>query len=677
MYCFAGMIFIRVVVQQKQHQPQTYEINHAYDNGVNFARVSFYHTSPPPTSTNGVRTQVVTAAFNDDRVASLLRQKMRSCSYGTRGRTEVQQMTSTAVGLVGGTKKWAVAGSLCKDGQSVDGIILTTKGNNDGGRPGCTLGPVERSTECDNTPDNGRESRGSKRVPTEGTIPLFPTDSVAELAHRRGRKRPGERGTRHGDSTDDLALADVQLSPSLDGGGVGGGDNGDGCGSEGGEGGGSGRGGGVDATLSGRGARTPFTVNADIELGKNRDHKVTTQVKKHMYVSAGNQLDTWELGGDGDDLSKKRAIVTGETDNAAARGSAEGCCLSPALLPPVRLLPSRCGPTAAAVTVAAAAAAVVNSAEIVADIQNPGLFIGASALASSPALSTEESLAEGAAGSEEAESIVPRSSKDERLKKKHHVLADVNEASNAPRAEDVNAFVLEGNMHTAGTQAATDLTDSAQVPLGTYPRRAGVGRAAVQPAEESSQTGRGAANADEVMDYSIFRHISATTSRVVEHEAVMKMGATAPVAAGLNDNKTIMGEETAGGSVTLERAPLPDPMEEEDYACDFESPKCVRFSDESLWSVHEVRASFERHELADLFYTVDELDRMSEEAEREEREEQSEYSPLRQDGVEVDDGWVHLGGDTPAGVGVDVSDSIEDISIESPSLDGDDSDDRF
>ena len=103
----------------------------------------------------------------------------------------------------------------------------------------------------------------------------------------------------------------------------------------------------------------------------------------------------------------------------------------------------------------------------------------------------------------------------------------------------------------------------------------------------------------------------------------------------------------------------------------------MRFSDESLWSVHEVRASFERHQLADLFYTVDELDRMFEEAEREEREEQSGCSLLREDGVEADGGWVHLGGDIPAEIGVNVSDSMEDISIESHSLDGDNSDDRF
>lgn len=644
--------------------------------GVNFVRVYFYYlvylyyTSSLLSPTHGVRTQVVTAAFNDDRVALLLREKMRSCSYGTRGRTEGQQMPSTAVGLVGEKKKWAVAGSLCEDAQSVHGIILTPKGKSNQGRPRCTLGPLERSTDCDNMPDNGRESCGSKRVPMGSTMPLFHTDSIAELAYRRGQKRPGERETGYGDDTDDLALADVQLSPGLDGGGVGGADNGDGGGGgDGGEGGSSGRVGGVGATLSGRRVRTQFTVTADIEPGKSRDHEATAQDKKHMYVSAGSQLDTCKLGGDDDDLPKKRVTATGKTGNAAARGSAEGCCPPPALLPPVRLSPSRCGPSAAA------AATVVTSAEIVVDIQNSSLLIGASALASSPALPTEESLAGGAAGSEETESTAPPPIKYERQKKKHPVLADVNEASNAPRVEDVSAFVFVDDVCTAGTQATTDLTDSAHV---VYPGRAGAGGAAVQPMEESSQTGRGAANADDIIDYSILRHFSATPSRDVGQEAVAEAGATAAVAEGLDETKTILGEEMVGGSVTLERAPLPDPTEEEDYAYDFESPKCVRFSDESLWSVHEVRASFERHELADLFYTVDELDRMSEEAEREEREEQqSECSLLRQDGVEADGGWVHLGGDTPAGVGVDVSGSIEDISIGSPSLDGDNSDDRF
>ena len=259
------------------------------------------------------------------------------------------------------------------------------------------------------------------------------------------------------------------------------------------------------------------------------------------------------------------------------------------------------------------------------------------------------------------------------------MLADVNEASN-PARTGVGTFVLVGGGSTGGAQAATGEVNSVNVSFGPSPGRSEAGEAAVQPAEILRRTGGGAMDADGVSDHPIIPHISTTPSRVVEQEAVVEIAETAAVAVDvgvdLGDTKVVLGAKSASESVTLEREPLPDPTEEQ-YAYDFETPKCVRFSDESLWSVHEVRASFERHQLADLFYTVDELDRMFEEAEREEREEQSGCSLLREDGVEADGGWVHLGGDIPAEIGVNVSDSMEDISIESHSLDGDNSDDRF
>ncbi|CAM9842857.1 unnamed protein product, partial [Ectocarpus fasciculatus] len=70
--------------------------------------------------------------------------------------------------------------------------------------------------------------------------------------------------------------------------------------------------------------------------------------------------------------------------------------------------------------------------------------------------------------------------------------------------------------------------------------------------------------------------------------------------------------------------------------------KSVRFSNECLWSVHEVRASFEQHELAGLFYTTAELDVMLEEAEMEEALDRSRASALSKkdcddDGVVGDD----------------------------------------
>ena len=51
--------------------------------------------------------------------------------------------------------------------------------------------------------------------------------------------------------------------------------------------------------------------------------------------------------------------------------------------------------------------------------------------------------------------------------------------------------------------------------------------------------------------------------------------------------------------------------------------KTVQFTDESGWSVHEVRESFQQHELGELFYTTAELDVMQEEAEMEEALERS------------------------------------------------------
>ena len=171
--------------------------------------------SPPPTPAHGVRMQVVTAAFNDDRVALLLREKMRSCSYGTHVGTEGQHVLSTTVGLAGETKMWAVAGSAHENAQSVHGVISASTGRSEQDRPLCALGPVERSTGCDNTPGHAQESRASERVPAGGTMPLFPTDSLAQLTHGRGQKSPGERGTGHGNDANDLALAGVQPSPGI------------------------------------------------------------------------------------------------------------------------------------------------------------------------------------------------------------------------------------------------------------------------------------------------------------------------------------------------------------------------------------------------------------------------------------------------------------------------------
>lgn len=118
----------------------------------------------------------------------------------------------------------------------------------------------------------------------------------------------------------------------------------------------------------------------------------------------------------------------------------------------------------------------------------------------------------------------------------------------------------------------------------------------------------------------------------------------------------------------------------EDYACDDFEPitsneKNVRFLDDAvLCSVHEVRASFQPHELGDLFYSAADMDRMYDEMEREEACEQihGEVAGERDDG-----GSLILKGGTEADLGAVGGESVEEISFESYSFDGDDSEDFF
>lgn len=116
----------------------------------------------------------------------------------------------------------------------------------------------------------------------------------------------------------------------------------------------------------------------------------------------------------------------------------------------------------------------------------------------------------------------------------------------------------------------------------------------------------------------------------------------------------------------------------EDYEFTFDNEelvagqKIVRFTDESLWGVHEVRASFEQHELGELFYTTHELDRMLEEAELEEALELSKPSSLQEENMS-DDGVKRKGLDVGA-----VLEGLENISVESlPFDDSEDSDYNF
>lgn len=101
-------------------------------------------------------------------------------------------------------------------------------------------------------------------------------------------------------------------------------------------------------------------------------------------------------------------------------------------------------------------------------------------------------------------------------------------------------------------------------------------------------------------------------------------------------------------------------------------PKMVRFTDESLWSVHEVRASFEQHELGELFYTTHELDCMLEEAELEEALERSKPRDLQEE--DYSDDAVRKKG---LGVGA-VLEGVEHVSVESLSIgDSEESDYNF
>lgn len=155
----------------------------------------------------------------------------------------------------------------------------------------------------------------------------------------------------------------------------------------------------------------------------------------------------------------------------------------------------------------------------------------------------------------------------------------------------------------------------------------------------------------------------------------------------------LVGQDPVTYGEGLDRVDTED--EEEDYTCDVFEPatsisdqKKVHFSDKASWIVHEVRASFERHELTELFYSSAELDRMLEEVEQEESDHQSGAQRLtnggRGGGVNVH-GRVSECEDAGAlpveGSYFDLLQECsqkDDISLESYSLDAaEDSDDVF
>lgn len=114
--------------------------------------------------------------------------------------------------------------------------------------------------------------------------------------------------------------------------------------------------------------------------------------------------------------------------------------------------------------------------------------------------------------------------------------------------------------------------------------------------------------------------------------------------------------------------------DEEEYASDdFEGQKHVRFTDETQWIVHEVRASFERHELSELFYTTTELDCMLAEAEQEETLRAGTF----QDGEGPAERRRPFETKNLLDVDIETQREVEDVLFDSYSFDGDDSDELF
>lgn len=95
------------------------------------------------------------------------------------------------------------------------------------------------------------------------------------------------------------------------------------------------------------------------------------------------------------------------------------------------------------------------------------------------------------------------------------------------------------------------------------------------------------------------------------------------------------GRELAGSARDEERA-----AGEEGASSSRSAGKRVRFSRENLCTVHEIRASFETHELDELFYSAAELDQMQQETEN---ERACDYEALPGLGEERETEWATSG----------------------------------
>lgn len=107
----------------------------------------------------------------------------------------------------------------------------------------------------------------------------------------------------------------------------------------------------------------------------------------------------------------------------------------------------------------------------------------------------------------------------------------------------------------------------------------------------------------------------------------------------------------------------------------YATKKNVRFLDEALCTVYEIRATFEPHEVEELFYSADDLDRMSDEAE-DDREVERKVLP-RSESAE-DNGIIpkdsSLGRSIESAIG---EESLDELLFDSYKFDEGDSDECF
>lgn len=239
-------------------------------------------------------------------------------------------------------------------------------------------------------------------------------------------------------------------------------------------------------------------------------------------------------------------------------------------------------------------------------------------------------------------------------------------------AAQQKGLVVEADYDTGGDAVSTATTinseDTTVVQIGTSDRL-DADRGVLSAAPTASKETEDAAEIGEAGAY----NPRVTFAAVPESQEEPALGGGAELPSSVEKSRSAVNRrvELVGESLSCDEQ-TSDTVEEDNYASDVFEKKSVHFSDESLWPVHEVRASFERHELAELFYTVAELDRMLEEVEL---EEQVDTRTPQEDWEECRDSHVSSGEE------VDLADDVlagaEDVLFESFSFDDEDSNDHF